>query len=112
MNARYEVRKGLSGKTHFVLIAPNNEIIGKSKSVKTQEDILPIIEVTRVCSQDLANYERKNQRTGKHLPYFNLCNADRTEALITSEAYNSPAGREKGIDAWIKYGPTTEIVYV
>ena len=108
---RYQIRKSMSGlKEHAVLVAPNNEIVGTLPSVKTRLELEAIIEDVRVCSQDMANYERKKQLTGKKEPYFNLWNCDRSKVLLRSESYNSTAGREKGIDAVIKYGPTTIVL--
>jgi len=103
----YEIRKGLSGRLHYVLTAPNGEIIGSCSGKKTREEIYSMIDQTRVCSQDLKNYERKlgtNQQ-----PYFNLWNHDRTILLLKSELYKQNSGRENGIDAMIKYAPTTQV---
>lgn len=103
----YEIRQGLSGKRHFVLKALNGEIIGKSKSVKTPEEISALIVETQKCSQDLANYERK--KSAAHQPFFNLWNSDKTVVLLTSEMYKRNDARENGIDAVIECAKTIVI---
>lgn len=104
----YEIRKGLSGNVHYVLVAPNEEIIGSCRGVKTREQLDDMIEQARVCSQDLKNYERKI--SSNQQPFFNLWNDDRTVLLLKSELYKQNSGRENGIDAMIKYATTDQVI--
>jgi uncharacterized protein YegP (UPF0339 family) len=104
----YQVRTGKKYRVHFALLAPNNEAVGTCKAVATREELDALISETQICSQDMKNFERCISDKGQ--PYFRLWNADRSRMLIKSEMYTGTDGRENGIDAVIKYAPTTMII--
>ena len=107
-SAHYQIRKGSTGKFYFVLVAPNNEIIGSSKVVPTKDEIYQMINRTRICCTNIANYIRKSTLPRKW-PYF-LLQDETNKNLIKSEIYTKSAGSENGIQACMEYGPTEKVI--
>ena len=106
--AHYQIRRGSSGKFHFVLVAPNNEIVGSSKVVPTKDEIYQLINRARLSCTEISNYVRKFTLLRKR-PYF-LLQDEFGKTLIKSEAYLKSAGRENGIEACMEYGPTEKVI--
>lgn len=91
---------------HWVLIAPNGEIILTSENYSSKQMALKGIESVKVNCPYYENYERKIARNGSL--YFNLV-AQNGEIIGTSEMYSSSDARDAGIEAVKKYGRDAEI---
>lgn len=109
MKPTFRIRKGLSGRYHFVLEAPNSEIIGTSVSLKTAAECELYIEETRSRSQELKNFALETSVAKE--PYFNLWSADQDHVLLKSEMYSGIGVRVKGIRGVMNYAPIAEIIY-
>ncbi|MDD2639489.1 MAG: YegP family protein [Arcobacteraceae bacterium] len=91
---------------HWVLKAPNHEVILKSENYASKHGALNGIESTqRNCPLD-ENYDRLEAVDGS--PYFNL-NAENGKIIGTSEMYSSEQMRDHGIEAVKEYGVTSYI---
>lgn len=98
--------KKLDQPYHWVLKAPNHEVILKSENYASKHGALNGIESTQKnCVLD-KNYDRLEANDGS--PYFNL-NAVNGEIIGTSEMYSSEQMREDGIEAVKNYGVTSYI---
>lgn len=86
---------------HWVLKAPNHEIVLTSETYTTKQGAINGIESVQEHCQNLSNYEKEDAKDGS--PYFNL-KAKNHKIIGTSEMYSSNQSREKGINAVIKYG--------
>jgi uncharacterized protein YegP (UPF0339 family) len=98
---------GRPGKFHFVLVAPNNEIIAVSETYKSQAMALKGIESVRINSQIPKRFERRISTARE--PYFVL-KAENGEIILTSEMYFHDDSRDKGLRSVVFYGDTTDIV--
>lgn len=97
---------GIKEPYHWVLKAPNHEVILKSENYVSKHGALNGIESTQKnCVLD-KNYDRLEANDGS--PYFNL-NAVNGEIIGTSEMYSSEQMREHGIEAVKNYGVTSYI---
>ena len=93
---------------HWVLKAPNHEVVLTSETYKSKQGALNgISSVQRHC-EDNSNYVKKTAKDDK--PYFNL-RAKNYETIGTSETYESSQGRDSGINAVKNYGLSTVIKY-
>jgi uncharacterized protein len=91
---------------HWVLKAPNHEVILKSEKYASKHGALNGIESTqRNCPLD-ENYDRLEAVDSS--PYFNL-NAENGKIIGTSEMYSSEQMRDHGIEAVKEYGVTSYI---
>jgi len=91
---------------HWVLVAPNHEVILTSENYSSKQMALKGIESVKVnCPYD-ENYDRLVARDGS--PYFNLV-AQKGEIIGTSEMYSSDDARDAGIEAVKKYGRDAEV---
>jgi uncharacterized protein YegP (UPF0339 family) len=91
MAAKYELKKGKSGKYSFNLKAGNGKIILTSESEKGALD--GIASVKKNAGKD-ANYERK--ASSKKEPFFVLKSLNH-EIIGKSEMYSSASAMEAGI---------------
>ena len=97
---------GIKEPYHWVLKAPNHEVILKSENYASKHGALNGIESTQKnCLLD-ENYDRLEAVDGSH--YFNL-RAKNHEIIGTSETYTTKAMRDHGIEAVKKYGVTSYI---
>lgn len=97
---------GIKEPYHWVLKAPNHEVILKSENYVSKHGALNGIESTQKnCPLD-KNYDRLEANDGS--PYFNL-NARNGEPIGTSEMYSSEQMRDHGIEAVKNYGVTSYI---
>jgi uncharacterized protein YegP (UPF0339 family) len=97
---------GINQPYHWVLKAPNHEIILKSENYVSKHDALNGIESTRTnCPLD-ENYDRLIAKDKS--PYFNLL-AKNHKIIGTSEMYSSEQMRDHGIESVKKYGTTSVI---
>lgn len=108
MAAHYTIRPSSNGQYYFTLQADNNEnILTSSETYVTKQNARDGIDaVKRSCSND-ANYERYTNSRGYFM--FNL-KAYNNKVLGKSEEYTTAAGRENGIAAVKRVGPSAPIV--
>lgn len=92
---------------HWVLKAPNHEVVLTSETYVSKHGALNGIDSVRNNCEDDSNYERKT--ASDESPYFNL-KAKNYEVIGTSEMYSSIQARETGIEAVKKYGISTVLV--
>jgi uncharacterized protein YegP (UPF0339 family) len=94
MAAKYELKKGKSGKYSFNLKAGNGRIILTSETYDSEKGALDgIAAVKRAAGKD-GNYERKSST--KKEPFFVL-KAANGEPIGKSEMYSSASAMEAGI---------------
>ena len=98
--------KKLDQPYHWVLKAPNHEVILKSENYASKHGALNGIESTQKNCPLNKNYDRLKANDGS--PYFNL-NAGNGKIIGTSEMYSSEQMRDHGIEAVKKYGVTSYI---
>jgi len=108
MSAQYKVLPSRNGQYYFTLQADNNEIIlTSSETYVTKQGARDGIDaVKRSCSND-SNYERYTNSNGYFM--FNL-KAYNNKVLGISEQYTTAVGRENGIAAVKRVGPSAPIV--
>ena len=98
--------KKLDQPYHWVLKAPNHEVILKSENYASKHGALNGIESTQKHCPFDENYQRLEASDGNH--YFNL-RAKNHEIIGTSETYTTKAMRDHGIEAVKNYGITPYI---
>ena len=98
--------KKLDQPYHWVLKAPNHEVILKSENYASKHGALNGIESTQKHCPFDENYQRLEASDGNH--YFNL-RAKNHEIIGTSETYTTKAMRDHGIEAVKNYGITSYI---
>ena len=98
--------KKLDQPYHWVLKAPNHEVILKSENYASKHGALNGIESTQKNCPLNKNYDRLKANDGS--PYFNL-NAGNGKIIGTSEMYSSEQMRDHGIEAVKNYGITSYI---
>jgi len=86
---------------HWVLRAPNHEVILTSESYTTKNAAIDGISSTRTNSPLDIRYQRLTATNNS--PYFNLLAANK-QVIGTSEMYSSTQMMEVGITAVKKYG--------
>jgi uncharacterized protein YegP (UPF0339 family) len=92
--ARYELRKTVSGKDYFVLLAGNGEVILVSEDYESRQGMMNGIASVRKNSTNPDAYQKFVGADGKY--YFNL-RAGNNKVIGTSEAYNWKVSRWFGI---------------
>lgn len=97
---------GIKEPYHWVLKAPNHEVILKSENYVSKHGALNGIESTQKHCPSDENYQKLDASDGSF--YFNL-RAKNHEVIGTSEMYTTEAMREHGIEAVKKYGVTSYI---
>lgn len=91
---------------HWVLKAPNHEVILTSENYVSKHGALNGIESVRENCPFDKNYQRLVASDDS--PYFNL-RAKNYEVIGTSEMYSSEQARDNGIDSVKEYGITNVI---
>ncbi|MEJ2496033.1 MAG: YegP family protein [Sulfurovaceae bacterium] len=108
MSAYFLIRRNDSASQpyHFVLVAPNNQVILLSENYSTKQGALNgIASVQENCPYD-SQYERKMTSNRQYM--FNL-RARNGQVIGTSEFYTTEASRENGISSVKRNGTTTDI---
>ena len=98
--------KKLDQPYHWVLKAPNHEVILKSENYASKHGALNGIESTQKHCPFDENYQRLEASDASH--YFNL-KAKNHEIIGTSETYTTKVMRDHGIEAVKNYGITSYI---
>lgn len=107
MRKGYYKLLGKPGQYHFVLVAPNKDIIGTSETYKTLLSVRNGIESVQNNSQLHKQFERRYSKN--HLPYFVL-KAANGEIIFTSEMYPTDTERDTRLRAVILHGNTQTII--
>ena len=104
--ARFEIKKSRDKQFYFVLVAPNNEVIGTSETYKQRGGCKTGIEsvITNALKH---NYVVKRAKNGQF--FFNLI-AGNGKVILTSETYVNLFGLGVGADAVNKYCTQAEVV--
>lgn len=108
-NGYYKLSKNSAAQQpyHFVLVAPNNEIILKSENYTTSQSARKGIDSVRVHGTGASNFECKISTSGQ--PYFVL-KAKNGEVIGTSQMYKTEGSRDAGIKAVMKYAGKADLV--
>ncbi|WP_141047089.1 YegP family protein [Aliarcobacter cryaerophilus] len=109
VNGYYVLTKNNSSNQpyHWVLKAPNHEVILSSEMYSSKHTALNGIDSVRIHSPEDINYDRLIAKDNS--PYFNLKSKNH-QIIGTSEPYSSEQNREVGINAVKKYGITLTLV--
>ena len=94
MAAKYELKKGKSGKYSFNLKAGNGKVILTSETYDSEKNALDGIASVKKASGKDGNFERKT--SSKKEPFFVL-KASNGEIIGKSEMYSSVSAMEAGI---------------
>ena len=99
----FELHKGNKGKFHFVLKAPNDQVILTSEQYESKDSAQTGIASVRTnCAKD-DRYERKQATDGR--AFFNL-KAVNHQIIGTSQMYATVQARDAGIASVMTNGIT------
>lgn len=107
MAGKFEIFIDSADKYRFRLKAGNGEIILASEAYESSAGCNNGIASVRANAPNDDRFERTETTRGK--PMFNL-RAANNQVIGTSEAYESVASRENGIESVKKNAPNSEIV--
>jgi uncharacterized protein YegP (UPF0339 family) len=106
MAAKFELRKGSSGKYRFNLKAGNGEIILSSETYESKQGAEKGVESVKTNAPNDSRYERRTASNGQ--PYFVL-KAANGEPIGRSETYSSTSAMEGGIESVKRNAPTATV---
>ena len=106
MVAAFELETTPTNTFHFVLRAPNGEIILTSETYGSKADALNGIASVRASSTMDDNFRRRVSQSGQ--AYFVLV-APSGETIGTSGMYSTTAARDKGVHAVKLHAPAANI---
>lgn len=106
MAAKFEIRKGSSGKYRFNLKAGNGEIILSSETYESKQGAEKGIESVKTNAPNDSRYERKT--ASNRQPYFVL-KAANGEPIGRSETYSSTSAMENGIESVKRNAPNASV---
>ncbi|SDE83616.1 hypothetical protein SAMN04487996_107139 [Dyadobacter soli] len=104
--AKFVVKTRKDGEFQFDLKASNGQVILTSEGYSAKASCMNGIESVRKNSQEDSRYERIEASTGRWR--FNL-KASNGQVIGVSEAYESKAGMENGIESVKKNGQTQDV---
>jgi len=107
MAARYEIRDSKDDRYYWTLQGNNNETLLTSETYNTKEAANNGTESARKNTPYDERYVRKTASNGQ---FFFVLRAVNNETLGTSEMYTAASGRDSGIAACKKVGPTAPTV--
>ncbi|WP_143306168.1 YegP family protein [Chitinophaga vietnamensis] len=93
---KFVITKSTNGEFRFKLNAGNGETILVSEGYTTKANCENGIASVRTNSQHDERFEKKTAKNGEY--YFNL-KATNGQVIVTSQMYESAAGRDHGIAA-------------
>lgn len=106
MAGKFEIKKAVNGKVHFVLKAGNGEAILASQFYEALDGATKGIESVRQNAALDERYERR--ASGRQEPYFVL-KAANGQIIGTSEMYSSERARDGGIDSVKRTAPEAKV---
>lgn len=106
MAGKFQIYTDNGGEFRFRLKAANGQEILASEGYKTKVSCLNGVESVKKNAPTDARYERKQNKAGK--PMFNL-KATNGQVIGTSEAYETEASRENGIESVKKNAPEAAV---
>lgn len=106
MAGKFQIYTDKGGEFRFRLKAANGQEILASEGYKTKVSCLNGVESVKKNAPTDARYERKQNKAGK--PMFNL-KATNGQVIGTSEAYETEASRENGIESVKKNAPEAAV---
>ena len=101
MPAKFELKRGRSGKFHFNLLATNGEVILTSQTYTTKRAARNGIASVQTHAAQADRYERRKGKKKK--PHFVLKSANH-RVIGSSETYEASSAMEKGIKSVMKNG--------
>src|SRR5258708_518777 len=107
MSARYEIRWSSDRKHYWTLQGNNNETLITSETYNSESAAKNGIESAKRNSPLESRYHKGTASNGQY--YFTL-RAENYETLGTSETYTTSSGRDNGIEATKRVGPTAPVV--
>lgn len=107
MPARYDLKDSKNSQYYWTLQGGNNETLLTSETYTTKASAENGIASARKNSPHDSRYQKGSASNGQH--YFVL-RAENYEKLGMSETYTSASGRDNGIEACKKVGPTAPTV--
>ncbi|HZV71421.1 MAG TPA: YegP family protein [Saprospiraceae bacterium] len=105
-NPKYTKFKDRAGEYRFNLKAENGEIVLNSEGYTSSLGCDTGIQSVRVNSPFDARYERKTSTSSK---FYFVLKASNGQVIGTSEMYETTSGRENGIEAVKRVGPTSPV---
>jgi uncharacterized protein YegP (UPF0339 family) len=105
---KFSISRRANGEFQFNLKASNNEVILTSEGYSSMKGCLTGVQSVRENSGDDTAYARMSSSNGRC--YFNL-KARNQQVIGTSELYESPYAREKGIDSVKGNAPSAPVEY-
>jgi len=103
---KFEIKKRTNGEFQFNLKASNGEIILTSEGYTTKANCKKGIESVRKNSKNDSRFTKKESKNGK---WFFLIKAANGKSIGSSEMYESPQGRDNGIQTVKKNAPDAKI---
>lgn len=107
MAGKFELYQDKRGEFRFRLMAGNGQSILASEGYKTKSGCTNGIASVQKNAPNDGRYERKETKSGKNM--FNL-KAGNNQVVGTSEAYESVAARDNGIESVKKNAPDAKVV--
>lgn len=103
---KFVITKRSNGEFQFNLKAGNGQTILTSEGYSSKDGCKAGIQSVKSNAPHDSNYDRRNSSNGKY--YFNL-KASNGQIIGTSEMYESPSGRDSGIESVKANAPSAEI---
>ncbi len=104
---KFVIKTGSNGQYYFSLKAGNGEKILSSEGYTSKASCQNGIDSVKANAKSDSNYEKKTASNGKY--YFNL-KAANGQIIGTSEMYETPGGRDNGIESVKSNAPGAEVV--
>ena len=107
MPAKFDIKKGSTGKFRFNLKATNGQVILSSEAYDTRAAAVKGVESVQRNAGNGQRFERKTAKDGS--PYFVL-KAANGEPIGKSEMYKTTRSMENGIESVGKNAPNAPVV--
>ena len=103
---KFVIKTGSNSQYYFSLKADNGQKILASEGFTTKASCKNGIDSVKANAKADSNYDRRNSTNGKY--YFNL-KASNGQIIGTSEMYESPSGRDNGIESVKSNAPGAKV---